>query len=668
MDDGDLEAAWADVRRAGLALRGWDAAAVDPQPVARALSVSAQRIFDAMDARGDALAAVRDAGAALEEVLAWAGGRSALDPAAADMLERVTLARRKLTTAEHRLASERPAPPTAPPLLMASGDEPRLHQLMRRPIPVVFDAPPSPPAEVAVVREPPRTPESFEELHATIAALRAPRAATPAPLAGNALSGPSTNAAALPPGFADDTPRVAVGQIAFLEARCREMFEEVSMVALQRTPMPGEPWRESLLLERRMLAAIDAIAAIGPIAVEHVGRLWMDAPLRDGHHAFALAACLGAIAGRDALAGIEVALFAADRSDEVAEGLVAALRFAPHDRLAGALASWLREEDPVVRAVAIEVLIGRGLATPQQLVTAADDEDARVAGPALIRLACAGAAHPDLAALVERARHADAPRLVHAGHVAATVALLPFAASALGEQVRESGDPDLTRWLAIAGDEADAAWLLEQAMVAAEPAAVDAVGWAGSGAAVAPLIGLLGTEDDALDAVVASALDRITGAGLLVEVAIDDDALDVSIPPDPPIAGDRRPRLARVVSDPRDLPPEPEAETMLAPSRDPDAWARWLEERGGALDLRSRLRRGAPYAPTVVLGELDHGRVTPEERAELQGELVLRSGRHVALDPRDLVAAQLRAIEAWGPHARATSSAPGRWTMPTRRQ
>lgn len=437
------------------------------------------------------------------------------------------------------------------------------------------------------------------------------------------------------------------------------------MVGMQRAPLLGDPWRGSLILERRMLAAIDAIAAIGAVAVEHVPRLVADAPVKDPSQAFAIAMVMGCIGGRDALGAAEHALLAGDRDEAYVDAFGAGLKLAPHDALPLALRSLLGEADPVIRAMAIDVLGYRGMATPAELAAAAHDVPP-VAARALVHLAMTPA--PDLGALLQELGDTEDPELREA--VWWTMALTghPSTEATLSAALDgpEAGKAALI--LAIAGDDQDARRVTQRALAAPTRELLFAAGWTGDAWAIGQLIGLLETNDDAeLAAAAAWALERLTGAGLWEEVEVEDEEIDVVEPPDPDVGEPRVPKLSRTLSDPRDLPPAPTPETIEQPSTDAARWRAWWMEKGAVYTMTARYRRGHLYTPLVSLGELDTARVTPVERRWLQRELIIRTGAVVRLDPHDLVAVQEEAVRAWQPLAARSSSTPGRWTRPARR-
>ncbi|WP_437650252.1 hypothetical protein [Sorangium sp. So ce362] len=662
-----LESAHAALRRAALSLEHDVEPVTDLTGPARALERALGAIYDAFDGRADRIAAVRAAMAEIDGVAVAVGGAAGLDAGLTAVGERLRSARGWLERAEARLATVPPAPPLDPPPILASRDRPRLHAVPRASLAPRIKVPEPPPAELVAKPPPPiARPKTFEELKAAVEALRK-QAPAPGALPGPAEARPLPErrdepaAPQAPPGFAREIG-AAIDDLAFLRARTRECFEEVAMVGMQRAPLLGDPFREALILERRMLAAIDVIAAIGAPALEHVPRLVAEAPVKDPSLAFASAMVLGCFAGRDALAAAEHALLRCDRDRAFIDALGAALKLAPHELLPLALRGLLREPEPLVRAMAIDVLAYRGLATEDELVAAASDEAAPVAARALHHLACGPSQR--LPELIQRAVAAEDPALREAAWTAMALSDHPHASITLrGALEGTEGGDAAALLLAIAGDEADARHLVARAFEAPRRGLIAAAGWTGAASAVPLLIDRLERDGDkAVKLTAAYALERITGAEMWEEVAVEDEEIAVADPPDPDVGEPRELKLAQLVSDPRDLPAAPAPEVVEQPTVDAARWRAFWMERCQGWDLGARYRRGRPYTPEVVLDELDAGRVTPAERRHLQRELIVRTGRFVRFDPHDFVVVQEEAIAAWRPIAARASGTPGRWT------
>ncbi|WP_441286935.1 hypothetical protein ACSRUE_32220 [Sorangium sp. KYC3313] len=670
-----LENAHAALRRAALSLEHDVEPVTDLTGPARALERALGAIYDAFDGRAEPLGAVRAALAETDDIAAQIGQALGLDAGFAAVDELLRGARGWLEQAAARLALVPPAPPLDLPPMLASRDRPRLHAVQRASLAPLIKVPEPPPAELVAKPPPPiPRPRTFEELTAAVEALKqqapAPGALPAAAEVRPPAARPDEGAARpVPPGFAPEIGD-AIDDLAFLRARARECFEEVAMVGMQRAPLLGDPFRGALILERRMLAAIDVIAAIGAPALEHVPRLVADAPVKDASVAFAGAMVLGCFAGRDALAAAELALLRSGKDRAFIDALGAALKLVPHEHLPLALRSLLREGEPLVRAMAIDVLAYRGFATEDELVAAASDDEAPVAACALHHLGCTPC--PRLPELIQRALASTAapdPALREAAWTAMALSDHPHAPPALRGALDEADGADgAALLLALAGDEADARLLASRVAEAPRRGLIFAVGWAGAAAAAPLLIDLLERDVDGdVKLAAAYALERITGAGMWEEVAVEDEEIFVADPPEPDVGEPRELKLAQLVSDPNDLPEAPAPEMTEQPTVDAARWRAFWRERCQGWDMSARYRRGRPYTPEVVLDELDTGRVTPGERRLLQRELILRTGHFVRFDPHDFVVAQEEAIQAWRPIAARASGAPGRWTRPRRR-
>lgn len=667
--DAALEAALAEIRRTALMLEHDLPAAVDLGRSARALERAWAGLLDAADGRGDPLVGTRIAISEVDAASTALGRAIGEDPGFDVAVEHLRRARAHLAVAEDRLARTPASPSLAVPELLASIDQPRLHVVARESLAPALVVPlPPPPAPAAPAQAPIATPASFAELRSAIAELKK-RALTPGapPMIAARVPAPPRAAAVKgaepPPGFAADIEE-AMDEATFVRMRARDAFEEIAMVGMQRAPLPGDHWRTSLSLERRMLAAIDLIAALGPVAIAHVPRLVADAPAKDPSRAFAIAMVLGTIAGRDALAAAEHALLSNARDAAFTARFGEGLVLVPHDRLAVALRTLLSEPEPAVRAMAIDVLGYRGLATADELVAAASDVPV-VAARAFRRLASSPV--PELEALALAWDETDDDDLRGSVLTAVAAAGSPRAQQMLASALSSPSADTAALLLALTGDERDAELLRARARGSPSAGLATALGWGGAVTAVGDLIDLLDDDDPGVQLAAGIALERITGAGLWEEVLVESEEIEVADPPEPDV-GERAPmKLSRAVSDPRDLPPDPARERVERPSTDPARWRAYWLERGPSLPAGMRLRRGRPYTPLVSVAELDTGPVTLEERRLLQLELVVRTGAIVRFDPHDFVVVQERAIERWRAVAEGASSAPGRWVRPLRK-
>ncbi len=670
-----LESAHDLALRAGRALESAPPSGADLRPAAQSIEDALGSLYAAFDARDDRLLETREAREALDTAATVLAPFLDIDPALSLAQGFLREAHAALAVAEERFARVAPESPPEPAKLRASKDVLTLHRLARGAIPPVLrvaeplrspaDEPPALPA-----------PTSVAELRGAMAEVR--RRAEEARIARRAREEERARvraekqAAALaasqeepPPGFARGR-FVAMTREALTAERARQCFEEVAMIGVQRAPLLGDPWRSAKVLEDRILTAIDALAALGGPALDRLEPLVLDAPAKDPSRGFALTMIFGCIDGRDAMGAVERVLHHLGPSDpETARHVGGALKLVPHPSLPRVLRGLLASSDPACRALAIDVLAYRGLATASELAAAAQDPSPRVAAAALPALALTQ--QESASAALERAReHAD-PALREAGWLAMLYDTPPHAAEVLAAELVGPLAHRAALPLAILGNERDAARLLEFLHASPTPSLVTAVGWAGSPEAVPLLIDLLQHDDPVIQQGAAYALDRLTGARLYDTVELPPDALDMPDVEEPDVGEPRPPPLSRLVSDPRDRPSEGSSDTATLPTIRADRWRAYWIEKGPSYRLTSKYRRGAPYTPTVSLWELDAWPVTPVERRWLQRELVVRTGHFVRFDPHDFVAVQEVALAAWAPIAQRMSGSAGSFARPLRR-
>jgi hypothetical protein len=659
-----LERAHDRIHAAARAIEEHIEPSVHLEPAARRLERGLGAMYDAFDGRADRTTSIGVAHARFWDA-AILVARAGLPSALAALREACS----ELVGAEERFPRE-PLAGRAAAELQAGADLPPLHAIERASLTPSLRAPPVPEPEADVPGIDLPEPTTFEELAAVAEAARRlareRREARKRSEAPTEAKAPAPAKGAPPPGFAF-APPAALDDEAFVRRWARECFEEIGMLGLQRAPLAGDDWRACQALERRMIAALDALAALGPIAVAHVEPLAMDAPIANPMSVFAMAMIGGCLEGRDALAGAERVLYRFGPNDPtVAEPFAAAMKLAPSPFVRSALRSLYASAELGCRAIAVEVLAYRGWLTAEELADLADAEDPRVLALALPALAAAR--HRDLGRAVTRSLgHADL-RLQAVALDAMALAAHPQAASAAREAAEGAlGDRALVR-LAIVGDEGDARWLLERMEALPTPVAVEAVGWAGIVDAVPALVRLLESEDDKIKLAAGAALDRLLGANLIESIEVLPEALEEVdvVDPDPDPRKPREPLDVRV-SDPRDRPPAGSRETLEVPSTDPAKWRAYWGEHGRRIDPTLRLRRGQPYSPSISLYELDQLSLPLEDRRRLHRELSAQTGKTMHFDPYDFVVVQEQSLKAWGALVRASVETPGSWGRAGRR-
>ena len=443
----------------------------------------------------------------------------------------------------------------------------------------------------------------------------------------------------------------------FVARWARECFDEIAMLGSQRRPLLGDDWRTSEELEQRLLTSLDAFAALGPGAFATLETLVLDAPAPDPERLFAAGLLTGVLAGRDAL-GLGERLARASARDPLAlHRYAAAVALAPHPDVGAMLRDWLEDGDPRYRQVATQLLTARGDLAADELARLAEDRP-EIAAHTLVPLALAHP--PSLEPLFERALAATHLPLRRAGWLALALTAPPRAREQLRAELGGRYADEAAWLLAAIGSRADAEKLGERALRQPTPSSLGALAVAGHVASIEGLLHLLAHDDEPLRLAAANALDRLTGAGLRAEVAIGPERLDAPDLPEPDVGGFAGPPpLQRLVSDPRDQPGEGSPDRVEVPTPEPAPWRAWWQDNRARFEAERRYRRGAPFAPSVVLDELAGPWLSPAERAAAGDELLLLTRIRSGFDPDALVPMQQQALERW--RAALIDGAAGGW-------
>ena len=647
---------------------------VDLRPAAEQLKAALGAVFDAFDLRGDRLSQIREALGALgrsEQALAHFAPQQVLPEAAPQLVS----VRELLMAAEKHFAGKPGALASPARAFRASTELLSLHRVERASLlPCIRYPEPAPPLPLEL--PPLERPKTVADLKDTVAKMkerqeqrRAARDAAQGKGAAASEPTPELTTAPLPEGFIGDIEPV-LSDTQFAQRRARDMFEEVAMVGAQRIPQLGDSWRSIRFLEKRMYAAVDAVAALGEAGVMAVEELVVDSPAKDPTRGFAAIVLLGSLEGRDALAAAErVVQYLGAQDAEVAAYASQAMKLVPHPHLALALRRMLSSSLPQERAMALDVLAHRGLVSLEELARYAADEAPEVASVALVALGLNAPYHNQLGQLLMAA--AARPGVQPASWLGMALSGHPNAKYAPAKALDGPDADQAALALALVADNHVAESLTQRCRNHASTGLVTAVGWAGAAAEALPiLIELLGHEDEEMVAAVAYALDRITGAQLYEEVEVDPEQIIVPEVPVPEVEAleSDEPPLARQISDPRDIPAEGSPDTIERPTTNPEAWADYYRERRGHYQPGARYRRGHAYAPKVSLWELDGWRLNADERRYLQYELVVRTGHLVRFDPLDVVAVQQQALKDWEEIIEGMNTTAGAWSRPSRRR
>lgn len=180
-----------------------------------------------------------------------------------------------------------------------------------------------------------------------------------------------------PAGDADDTAR-------FRQHAARECFDTAATLRIHREPLAGEHWQLPARAEKRLLAQINAIVALGPDALAQVIRLALDPDLADPGRVFAALLTLGSV-DDPALHTQALRIFrgAVMRSAREARAAVEALGVCPHPGFDDALAPLLRDPQARIREACVRVLAFRGTLAQDAWHAALRDADLGVRTAAL---------------------------------------------------------------------------------------------------------------------------------------------------------------------------------------------------------------------------------------------------------------------------------------------
>ncbi|MBX3259824.1 MAG: hypothetical protein KIS78_18195 [Labilithrix sp.] len=505
----------------------------------------------------------------------------------------------------------------------ASVGVPRLHALARAPALSPLSLDPASPALVAKPRpKPPPKPRTIEELRAAASAKPAP---PPEPAADPGPAG--SVAVAAEPEEGEILRRVA-----------RDCLEDVAALRSLRKPIPTETWLDQAPFEQRLLDNVDAFAALGEAALPSVTLFHAEAPAPDPSRGFAVALVLGCVEGTDT-ADVAVATMKQSAPEELpgfAEGFV----LAPNPAIDAELAPLLDAPNPALVAVAIDVLGARGSLpadAPERVLPRADAGLTRRLATAL------GRALPKTKALAVLSNLLDDEPDDELFAIACA-SLLRRGDGDVRQRLRDTLRARVpgrivqaTRLLALSGRQDDLPLLLEGVALAPNAVTIDALARHGHPDAASALIALLDSPDEGVAPAAAEALDLLTGAGLRETV---------QVPWTPGVA-------------PPDGSPPP-TRAVSKPIGDRLAWERWFATARGRLDPRAKLRGGLPFAPSMIVDELE-STAPPARRSEAALELVIATGVGARFTTTTWVGRQRRELAELRAHVRSLGSAAGAW-------
>ena len=175
-----------------------------------------------------------------------------------------------------------------------------------------------------------------------------------------------------------------LGTWAFRRTAVEQCLDTAGVLRSYREPLEGETWLTPAASERRLLAQVNAILALGPDALADVKRLALDADVPEPARVFAALFVLGSSAGRRWLApAADAFVTAAVRSANEAAAAIEALSLCPNPEIGALLAASLGDSRPRVRASAILILAYRHELSESQWQAALQDDDFTVVAATL---------------------------------------------------------------------------------------------------------------------------------------------------------------------------------------------------------------------------------------------------------------------------------------------
>lgn len=169
------------------------------------------------------------------------------------------------------------------------------------------------------------------------------------------------------------------GTAVYRRQAVRECLDIIGVLRDYRPPEPGETWLTPAASERRLLAQINAIIALGADALEQVIDLSIDPDVPDAPRVFASLLVLGCTAGSSWVGRIgEIFVRAAERTTAEASAAVEACGLSPNADLDGALQALSEHEHPRVRAGAVRAGAFRGTLPEPHWQAAMRDRESEV--------------------------------------------------------------------------------------------------------------------------------------------------------------------------------------------------------------------------------------------------------------------------------------------------
>lgn len=433
----------------------------------------------------------------------------------------------------------------------------------------------------------------------------------------------------------------AVEEAEMLRRLARDSLEDIASHRTLRRPNPIETWLDQGPFEQRLLEHLDALAALGAPAVPAIPMFLAELDAPDPERAFAAAFALGCIDGYDTLVAAICLVHQAD--PDTFEGLAEGLALASNPAITQAMVELASARRPDLVAFALDVLHMRGDPADAALPALLERSEPDVLRRLARALASSGPAEVALQALSRMLLADDDDLFAEAATSLLVRGDLPvqdtLRAASQGTGARAVHALELLAW---GGSADDARRVAEAALQAPSPRLVRAVGRAGDAASLAPLCALLTDEDEDVAGAAATALERITGAGMRETV---EEPWELSLPPAA-----------------RELGPLPTPmRTIERVPRDPAAWKAYLDEHAETFKGGRKWRGGKPFSPLAIVDELAFPRTPPDARVEAARELAVVCSSPFAFRPETWVTLQQEQLAALRSDVGRLPYSPGSW-------
>jgi hypothetical protein len=392
-----------------------------------------------------------------------------------------------------------------------------------------------------------------------------------------------------------------VGTLGYRAQAVKECLDTLAVLRAYREPAENETWLIPAGSERRLLAQVNAIIALGPDALSQVIDMALDPDVPDPGRVFAALFAIGCVQHREWLErASNVFVSAVVRNAGEAAAAIEALCLAPNPAISSLLVPFLADDRPRVRSAAIRILgFRRELPEIEWFRAVRDSENGIVAAAlsAPLREYDEATSERALEALLARVESESLVQLALCAGLSRSFATVHAVALQIAK--RDPAWADAAHCVAMFGHLRDARHIREMLDGAALPHGIRAAATLGSVDLVPDLLELLHREGlpAGIAAQAARALTRITGLPFV-------EGIDAS-----------------------------------------QALGLWSEHRD-SFDHGVRHRAGRPLTPEVLLASLRVGQGSRGARQTIYLELLAGTGGNAPhFSPYDFVRPQVESLQ-----------------------